>query len=106
MQHHDVVKVGRIFGMMDKIDTRELLERLQKLLLIFLRYKPKISLQACKINDGSYNKAANDLKFKVLSRNKPKNIAVHVETIGLQQDSFRRLLRIMLPKVDKHLYGI
>ena len=65
-----------------------------------------ISLQACKISDGSYNKAANDLKFKVLSRNKPKNMAVHVENIGPQQDSVRRVLKIILPQFYKDLYGI
>ena len=60
-----------------------------------------ISLQVWKINDGSYNKAANDFKFKVISRNKPKNMAVHVETIGPQQDSSRRALNVMLSQLDK-----
>ena len=45
-----------------------------------------ISLQAYKINDGSYNKVTNDLKFKVLSQNEEKNMAVHVETLISQQD--------------------
>ena len=37
VQNHDVVKVGYIFGMMDKIDTREWSDCLQKMLLMFLK---------------------------------------------------------------------
>ena len=82
VQRHGVVKVGHIFGMMDKIGTQDWLDRLQNVLLQALRCKPKLSLQASKINDGSYNKDANDLKFKMLSRTKPTSRAIHVETIG------------------------
>ena len=65
-----------------------------------------LSLQACKINNGSYNKATNDLKFKVLSRKKPKNMTVHVETISPRQDSVRRVLKIILAQIDKDLHSI
>ena len=51
-------------------------------------------------------KAANDLKFKVISRNKPKNMAVHVETISLQHDSVRRALKITPHQLDKDLHSI
>ena len=54
-------------------------------------------LRACEINDGSCSKAANDLKFKVLSRNKPKTVTFHVESIGTQQGSVRRVPKISLP---------
>ena len=40
VQHHDVVKVGYIYGMMEKIDTKEWTDKLQKVLLQFLHYKP------------------------------------------------------------------
>ena len=63
MQHHGVVQVGHIFCMMDRIDTHEWPDQLQKILLQVLKCKPKMSLQACKINDRSKNKDANDLKF-------------------------------------------
>ena len=33
-------------------------------------------------------------------------MAMHVETIGPQQNSVRRALKIMLPKLDKDLYRI
>ena len=65
-----------------------------------------ISLHSCKINDGSYNKSLNDLKFKTISRNKPKNMAIHVEIIGSQQVAVRRGLKIILPQLDKDLHGI
>ena len=65
-----------------------------------------ISLHDCKINDSSYNKSLNDLKFKTLSRNKPKNMAIHVETIGSQQVAVRRALKSILPQLDKDFHGI
>ena len=71
-----------------------------------LNCKPIISLHDCKINDGSYNKSLNDLKFKTISLNKPKNMAIHVETIGSQQVVVRRELKIILPQLDKDLYAI
>ena len=79
MQHHEVVKVGCIVSMMDKMCAHEWLDRLQKILTKILKHMPKMSLQSCKINDGSCNRAENDLKFKTLSRNIPKNMEIHVE---------------------------
>ena len=70
VQHHDIVKVGCVFDMIHKTDTQQWSDRLQKILLQVLKHKPKTSLQACKINDRSCNKAANNLKFKMLSRKK------------------------------------
>ena len=76
VQHHDVVKLGCIFDMInkiDKIDTLEWSDRLQKMFPMFLKYRPKIYLQACKINYGSFNKITNDLKFKVLNETNRKH---------------------------------
>ena len=68
--------------MIEKIDTKEWIDKLQKVLLQFLHYKPELSLQGSKIYDGNYNRDANDLQFRILSRNTPKNMAIHVETIA------------------------
>ena len=46
VKHHDVVKVGYIFGMMDKIDTQDWTKHLQKILLKVLQCELKLSLQA------------------------------------------------------------
>ena len=106
VQRHGAVKVGQIFGMMGKIGTQDWLDRLQTILLQALRCKPKFSLQASKINDGSYNKDASDLKFKMLFRTKPTSRATHVEVIGPQQNVVRRALKSVLTKLDKDLRGI
>ena len=45
-QHHDVIKLGYIFGMTDKIDTQDWTERLQEILLKVLQCELKLSLQA------------------------------------------------------------
>ena len=33
-------------------------------------------------------------------------MAVHVETISLQKDSVRRVLKSILPRIDQYLHGI
>ena len=85
VQNHDVIKVGCtlgcILGMMDKINLQEWTDRLKKLIFTVLKCKPLTSLQVAKINDGLYNKANSGSGFKVMMRNKQKNMAVHVETI-------------------------
>ena len=78
VQHHDAVKVGYIFGMMEKIDTKEWTGMLQKVLQKYLQHKPELSLQGSKIYDGNFNRDANGLQFRILSRNAPKNMAIHV----------------------------
>ena len=91
MQYHDVIKIGHILGIMDKTNFHEWIDRLKNLLFIVLKYKHLISLQVAKINDGSYDKANRGSGFKVMTRNKQKNMIVHVETIGLQKHSARRV---------------
>ena len=105
VQHHDVVKLGTSSAWWIRF-THENGQIASRRCVSFLKYKPIISLQACKINDSSYIKSANDLKFKVLSRNKPKTMVVHVETVSPQQDLLRRAPKIMLPRLDKDLHDI
>ena len=106
MQHHGAVKVGHMFCMIGKIGTQDWLDRLQTILLQDLRCKPKLSLQARKINDGSYKKDANDFKFKITSRTKSASRAAHVEEIGTQQNVVKRALKSVLLKSVKDLRGI
>ena len=72
VQHHGVVKVGHAYGMMEKIETNDWIDKLQKVLLQVLQCEPELSTQVSKINDGNCNRDANDLKFKILSRNTPR----------------------------------
>ena len=73
---------------------------------ILFRYTPELSLQGAKIYDGNFDRDNKELKFKILSRTPPKNMAIHVETIGPQQDSVCRALSTILPKLDKDLHGL
>ena len=50
VHHHDVVKVGHIYGMTEKINMQEWKHHLKKLLLQVLKFKPLIYLQARKSN--------------------------------------------------------
>ena len=47
-QHQGIVKVGHVYGMMDKIKLKEWTDRLTKLLFKVLKFKSLISLQAKK----------------------------------------------------------
>ena len=67
-----------------------------------LKFKTLISLQASKVNDCAHHKSPG---FKIISQTKPKNIAVHVETIGLQKDTVRRALTSILLRTDRDLNG-
>ena len=49
-QHHGIVKVGRVYRMMDNIGIQKCNDRLTKLLFQALKFKPLISLQTRKIN--------------------------------------------------------
>ena len=69
--------------MMDNVNLQEWIDRLTKHFFTVLNYKPLISAQETKINDGSHNKVNSGSGFKSMTRNKQKNMTVHVETIGL-----------------------
>ena len=97
VQHHDVVKVGYVYGMMENIDTKEWTDKVQIVLLQVLQCKPELSLQGSKIYDGNYSRDANDLQFRILSHSTPKNMAIDVETIGPQKIQFEELLQLCFP---------
>ena len=71
-----------------------------------LEFKPLISLQASRINSGSTFKADVNTSSRSLCLQTQSKTAVHVETIGLQKDKFKKALKHVLPRADKHLHGI
>ena len=52
VQHHDLVKIGCFFGMMEKINVKEWKDHLQKIPSTVLCFKSRISLQTSNTNDG------------------------------------------------------
>lgn len=70
------------------------------------KHMPELSLQGTKIYDGNFNRGNKELQFKILSRNAPKNMAIFAETIGPQQNSVRRALTTILPKLNQDLCGL
>ena len=78
IQHHDTVKVGYIYGMLDKINLQEWSDHLRKFLFRVLKFKPLISLQASRINDGSTFKVVDNTSFTPLFRQTQSKTVVHV----------------------------
>ena len=52
VHYYHIVKVGCVYGMMDKINLQEWKDLLTKILLKLLNFKHLISLHARKIDDG------------------------------------------------------
>ena len=63
-------------------------------------------LQSNKVNDGSCNKTNNNIGFSIMTKNKPKNMGIHIETVGAQKNEVKSALKEILPRISKDLYGI
>ena len=91
--------------MANSTNLQECNDSLTKLLFTVLSSKLLTSLQASKINYVLCNKTKSSTVFKIMTRNK-KNIAVNVETIGIQNDAVRITLKYILSSIDKDLCDI
>ena len=65
-----------------------------------------MSLQSNKINDGLCNKMNINIGFSIITKNKPNNVGIHIETIAAQTNEANRALKEILPRVSKDLYGM
>ena len=90
---------------MDNVNLKELKDWLQNIIFEVFHFKPLISFRENKINDGQWKKSPRDFSIRVLHQNKQK-MDVHAEAIGLQQDSVRQALKLILASVERDLHGI
>lgn len=108
LQHHDVATIGYICSMLELIDTHEWTKILKNALKKHMQYEPELSLKSSKfltVISMQEKNLFNLHNFACCLVPLPK-MGVHIETIGSQNDLVRRALTSILPKLDKHLYGV